>query len=128
MDEKRNTGEFSLDDILKEFGDALPEDDVTVWEGSEDEVLSEQTDVSGDTLRLDEITKAVRQQETVSDDTVRFTPVGEEEELTAAPFVPREEAVEPYSDQWEPEYEQPMGEYVPAPHSMECAAQSARKE
>ena len=112
MDEKRNTGEFSLEDIMKEFGDELPEtpeEDVTVWEGSEPEAAA---DVSGDTVRLEDITKVVREQEVVNGDTVRFTPVGEEEELPPVPPRP-EETVEPYSEQWEPEYEQPISDYIP---------------
>ena len=113
MDEKRNTGEFSLEDILKEFGDdagELPEEDVTIWESdSEPEADAE---VSGDTVRLDVVTKAIRAQSTVSDDTVRFTPVGEEEELPSVLPSP-ETVVEPYSEKWEPEYEQPISDYVP---------------
>ena len=38
MDEKeRNTGEFSLEDILKEFGEGIPldaEEEITIWDGN----------------------------------------------------------------------------------------------
>lgn len=48
-----------------------------------------------------------------SGDTVRFEPLGQPQEETE----PREEALpegaEPFSGGWEPQYEMPMGEYVP---------------
>ena len=58
MDEKRNTGEFSLEDILKEFGDEtqqLPEEDVTIWESDSEPDAA--ADMSGDTVRLDAVAK-----------------------------------------------------------------------
>ena len=47
--------------------------------------------------------------------TVRFEPIGGQQEEAPQAQEPEEEKAEPYSDEWEPEYEQPMGEYVPAP-------------
>ncbi len=122
MDEKeKELEEFSLEDILKEFGDSKEEDpapqleeDVRLWGEEAPETVS-QPPVQ-DTVRLDEITKAVRQmEETVSDETVRFTPVGgddEDEPLPEAIPLP-EDKVEPYSEEWEPEYEQPIVDYIP---------------
>lgn len=136
MDEKeKDLQEFSLEDILKEFSTleesddpAILEEDVRVWDGKPDPDAAKQP--AQDTVRLDEITKAVRQQqetteetirlapvepaaEPVSDDTVRFAPAGEE--TNEEPFIipVPEEQVEPYSKEWEPEYEQPIGEYIP---------------
>ncbi len=120
MDEQKNPSEgFSLEDILREFGiepenPAEPEyeEDVRVWGRDEEPKV---TAPVADTVRLDEITQAVRQaEEPVSDETQKFTPVGGEEEEDVIIFMPpQEEKAEPYSEQWEPEYEQPMGDYVP---------------
>ena len=62
----------------------------------------EQQNVTGDTVVLD--SQAVRSAapEADSDATVRFQPVTE-----------MPEKAEPYSDEWEPEYDSPMGEYIP---------------
>lgn len=141
MDEmERNTGSFSLEDILKEFGDA-PQDvdeneEILIWDGVFPDQSHQDAFSAQDTVRLDEITRAVREQaekqvseevkvfapvgdETVAftpvnDQTMAFTPVGEEEEeeIPVMPQ-PQEPAVEPYSEEWEPEYEQPIGEYIP---------------
>ena len=126
MDEKRNTGEFSIEDILKEFGDAdlQPEEDVLIW-GEEPQQNSQPAAAPQDTVRLDQITKAVRDQsaqmeQTVAftpvgdmEQTVAFTPVGEEEELPPPELMEEEPKAEPYSEEWEPEYEQPISEYIP---------------
>ena len=144
MDEKERNPqeEFSLEDILKEFGSfedknaakpQEPEEDVRVWDGNVPEETVQQQS-AGDTVRLGDITRAVRQHEQENADatirftavdeekpvedidgaTVRFTPVGDEETAEEPVFVPQpEEKVEPYSEEWEPEYEQPIGEYIP---------------
>jgi hypothetical protein len=136
MDEKeKDLQEFSLEDILKEFSTleesddpAILEEDVRVWDGKPDPDAAKQP--AQDTVRLDEITKAVRQQqetteetirlapvepaaEPVSDDTLRFAPAGEETDEEPFIIPVPEEQVEPYSKEWEPEYEQPIGEYIP---------------
>ena len=133
---EKNTGDLNLDDILKEFGSSQPEEDapqtlpvqededVVVWDGKP--VHREKTPpaMPQDTVRLNEVTKEVQKQcattqETVtftpvSGDTMPFTPVKDEKETTEPEFVPPEEQkAEPYSEQWEPEYENPVGEYVP---------------
>ena len=143
MDEKELNPqeEFSLEDILKEFGSfedqnapqQEKEDDVRLWDGNMPEEPVQQQS-AGDTVRLGDITQAVKklEQETVDatirfapveteqcheetvDATVRFTPVGGEDDQEEPVFIPQqEEKVEPYSEQWEPEYEQPIGEYIP---------------
>ena len=112
------TGEFDLDDILKEFSGATGEvedTDVRIWDGTVAEP-EESAEVTGDTVPLGEITRAIRQmqEQEATDDTVRFVPLGEPEEPPPKPMpILHEEKVEPFSEKWEPEYEQPIGEYVP---------------
>lgn len=124
--------EFNLEEILKEFGimdeprnDAEPEENVQIWDGKTPPPQKLETAVPADTIRMDEITGAIRQMETqaVSEQTQRFEPVdGELEESAQMPSeegVPQPEIpehaqkAEPYSENWEPEYEQPIGEYIP---------------
>ena len=64
--------------------------------------------VTGDTIRMEPvITEAAQQSaEGLTDDTVRFEPIAETP-------VDEPKKAEPFSEGWEPEYEQPMGEYVP---------------
>lgn len=121
MDEQEKlfqTGDFSLDDILKEFGDETvpiesePEDDVRLWGEPRPET---ETQELSDTVRLDDITAMVRSVEQSGlDETVRFTAL-EDEDVTVyePPMIHREEQAEPFSEDWEPEYEQPIGEYIP---------------
>ncbi len=151
MDEQNKQQDgLDIEEILKEFavqpGEETPEDDVLIWDG----IFPDEKEVRPwspeDTMRLDDVTKAVRQQEQVQqgdtvaftpvaqdetvtftpvtleqeqnevrqDQTVTFTPVGQEEdEEEYIPVPPQEPGVEPYSEEWEPEYEQPMGEYIP---------------
>ena len=114
----KNNSELELEDILREFGDVEEEpqqeveEDVLVW-GTEPVQRTVQAPTQ-DTVRLDDITRAVRAQTQASDATIRFTPVGgDEEDEQPQIILPPEPTTEPYSDEWEPEYEQPMGEYVP---------------
>ena len=133
---EKNTGDLNLDDILKEFGSSqedldAPEalsqqedEDVLVWDGKPVQREHVPPAMPQDTVRLNDITKQIRKQTAVSEETigfspvsqetVAFTPVGQEEEPEAPVFIPpQEKKTEPYSEQWEPEYEDPMGEYVP---------------
>lgn len=107
-EQENNYPEFELEDILKEFSQS----DEPAHETKENEQAQ---GVSGDTMRLDEISEAVRQELSVTDETVTFTPVGQEEEENEQPqiILPPEPETEPYSDEWEPEYEQPISDYVP---------------
>ena len=144
--------DFSLEDILREFGDTVseePEEDIRIWDGRTPAKSGEDKPVSSDTVRLDEITRTVRRntepvameqtqrfgpvtEEPDLGQTRRFGPVAEEPELgqtrrfalvgqddeEVVPEIPEAEepAVEPYSEAWEPEYEEPMGEYeIPEP-------------
>ncbi len=103
--------------ILREFeriqpmAPPEPEEDVQIWNG---EIPEPQTapQTPADTVRLDEITKAVRELPQ-TDATVKFIPVGAPVEEEALFVPPVEEKAEPYSENWEPEYEQPIGEYIP---------------
>lgn len=110
--EEKDQQEFTLEDILKEFGsdsaqpdpevadEALPAEEIP--EGQEE---TEQPGIVTDaTIRLDRIPDAVG--------TVRNAEhIDDEEE----PIVPptQEEETEPYSEEWEPDYEQPISEYIP---------------
>ena len=108
MDElEKNQDEFDLEDILKEFSDEDPE---TPAAQPLDE--PDAPEVTQDTVRLDAIAGMAKKQET-GDATVRFQPVGEEEEIPQIPEEPVQETVEPFSEDWEPDYDEPMGEYVP---------------
>ena len=124
---KKDTSELDIDDIVKEFSGDMPdeesfeqefgesvEDDVLVWDGKPAHREHIPPAMPQDTVRLNEITKAVKEQTAVPDQTIAFTPVGQAEEPPVPVFVPPEEPkTEPYSQEWEPEYDDPMGEYVP---------------
>ena len=71
---------------------------------------------AGDTMRID--TARIRAQApkgSVSDDTQKFTPVGEGGMDATEPFRvnPIPEGAEPFSAGWEPQFDQPIGEYTP---------------
>ena len=111
------TGDFDLDDILKEFSNAekaKSDEDVRIWDGIVPE-QEESSVVTGDTVPLEEINRAVQQlQQPAAQETIRFAPVGGETAPPPPPVQPvHVEKAEPYSENWEPEYEQPMGNYVP---------------
>ena len=130
---------IDLEDIIKEFGDA----DQAPAEKTADEILQavvqetvqetaveaqqeQQTEtaeeenpqkVSGDTVRFDPV--AEPQPAAVTADTVRLEAIPDAVATVrdAAPITeePEEQKAEPFSEGWEPEYEQPIAEYVPAP-------------
>ncbi len=112
-----NTDDFDLDEILKEFGGSEapqePEEDVRVWGAPE----TPAEPVPGDTVRLDEVAEVLRHnQPDDTGDTVRFTPVaGEEDEEEILVYEPARQTqkAEPFSEKWEPEYEQPINDYIP---------------
>ena len=123
---EQNTDDLNLDDILKEFGSSQPEEDapeafpagededVLVWDGKPVQREHVPPAMPQDTVRLNEVTKEVRKQAAVSEETIKFTPVAQSEEPEQPVYIPPQETkTEPYSEQWEPEYEDPMGEYVP---------------
>ena len=143
--------EFSLEDILREFGGGtdLPEEPAPepiwvsipepepepirvsipepepepIWVSipepepvrvSIPEPEPEPDLLSGDTVRLDKIQQAVMA-ESARDlgDTAEFEPIRvPREEMDEPPMeLPVELPVEPFSDSWEPDYEEPMGDY-----------------
>lgn len=133
---EKNTGDLNLDDILKEFGSSqeetdapealyqLDDEDVLVWDGKPVQRDKIPPAMPQDTVRLNDITRQVRKQTATSEETIAFSPVSQEtiaftpveqaEEPEEPVFIPpQEEKTEPYSEEWEPEYEDPMGEYVP---------------
>lgn len=164
MDDNRNTGEFSIEDILKEFGstDLVQDEDLLNWG---EEPPAEPEEAVHDTVPLAQIAEAVRRQEADLEQTIPFAAVEDEESTIAFDFIEAEEdalafapvedvqstvaftpvadleqtvaftpvtqddededmhiwgmedddirKAEPYSESWEPEYEQPISEYVP---------------
>lgn len=123
MDEReKELGELELEDILKEFSPEeevlLDQEDIQLWDGDTPDQPRYESPVASDTVRLDQITKAVRQQEGLEETTRFVLEEAEEPEEMEEPEDPmiitaEEPEVEPYSEEWEPEYEQPMGDYVP---------------
>ena len=129
MDEQEKLpGEFSLEDILKEFAAdpsssaaATPEEeDVLIWDGVLPKSKSTPVFDPHDTQRLDDLSRILQEHtDDLTQDTIAFRlPDDLEAELAEAlqppaPPEPSAPAVEPYSDHWEPEYETPMGEYIP---------------
>lgn len=116
-EQERKNEDISLEDILKEFGEE-PEQAEAVQPA---EAVSEETADMGDTVRLDRVTQAVQHQEVTEDtvpfhieETLRFTLDSQDDEVYEEYRpLPPQETVEPFSEEWEPEYEQPMGNYVP---------------
>ncbi len=99
LEAKTVTWDQELEDIVKEFSeDALP---LVVQEDAPEEV-------PGDTIRLDKIQAAVA---APAAEDMRYQPVEEDEPFQ--PPVPEKETVEPFSENWEPEYDAPMGDYTP---------------
>ncbi len=71
-------------------------------------------EVTGDTIRLDTVKICEGVAANVTSDTIRLdTAVVAKAEVRNAQRIVDEEE-EAFSDKWEPQYEQPMGEYVPA--------------
>lgn len=101
--EDQESQAFSLEDILKEFG-SQPEEAPEITEPE-----APPSPETGDTIRVPPISQPAA--EVPGGDTIRFSPVSGDPAPPAEPEAP--EAPEPFSSGWEPEYEQPMGEYVP---------------
>lgn len=112
MDEQ----DFNLEDILQEFSER-PE---RYTESKE-----------SDTIRLDQISQVVKATPVDMGDTAPFQPVTAAQPEPAEPEEPviqeSEPAVEPFSETWEPEYEEPMGEY-PIPEPIVFRPKSRLKE
>lgn len=94
--------ELDLESIIQEF--RAPEEKPAHQEQTDTSEPEEPVPLSSDTVPIDlsQLPKSVYH---------GAEPVAEDED---APPIPQpEEKAEPFSDQWEPEYEQPMGEYIP---------------
>lgn len=124
---------LDLEDIIREFSN-VPEDGQPLPADLPEDLSAAQIDE----FSLEDLTslepepvpeellppKAPAQPDPMAGDTVRIDPAqvlkgvysGAQplEEAEADPQA-EEEPAEPFSEQWEPEYEQPMGEYVPQP-------------
>ena len=133
MDEQE-LQEFSLEDIIKEFSE-LPEEETAqpveeaempVMEEPEEEIPQEfeeevPEDVSMEITRVIELPSEVKETEdsqksdTIRMDTVRFGKgeVKDAEPIAEEAYVPVPEENDPFSEGWEPEYEQPIAEYTP---------------
>ena len=105
--------DLDLDAIMKEFSET---EDAPVETDLEDTVRIEltpgekQEEDLGDTIRLDNVVKAVKEQ--LPEEPEEPVTLDQPEEIRVAqPNLPKKE--EPYSENWEPEYEQPIGEYIP---------------
>ena len=88
----------SIDEPVKAYHPAPPDEAETV---------------SGDTIRLDKICKAVAETEDNSlENTAVFAAVEEEDlGVEEEPVgLTEEDPVEPFSEEWEPEYDEPMGD------------------
>ncbi len=122
--DQNETPSFDLEDIMREFGSGEPPKPVPPAPVEEEEV-------TGDTIRLDKIQKAVSGAKKKNhDDTAAYQPIHiEEEEEEEEPLTeyPRQEEVEPFSEEWEPEYEEPMGDY-PIPEPIVFRPKSRLKE
>ena len=112
-----DTQEFSLEDIMKEFGASVPEEPAE--EAPAEEATEEEVPEAAQQLpeELEDTPEEPPQPEPVTGDTVRLD-TGlfrkHSKKVKIAEPIPEEpEPSEPFSEQWEPEYEQPMGEYVP---------------
>ena len=127
--------EFDLEEIMREFGSHQPEekkpDEEAPAEETAEEAAEVQSDFSATTIRMEAVVEETLVEEPQPEEE---TP---EEEPEAAPAEPAEEAPEEeqpqevpeeeppveapaaeeapeaFSGEWEPEFEQPMGEYVP---------------
>jgi len=100
--------EFDLDSIMKEFGgasEAAPEEEKPMQEDQ----LEEEAPAPAQEKQPENPPQA-------TSDTVRLDTLEVEKKAKAVRFaapITEEQDREPFSEQWEPEYEQPMGEYVP---------------
>lgn len=130
--EEETDQEFSLEEIMKEFSggeETAQQKPVTAEESAEpeeeiapealSELEQESSGTSADTVRI-ELPAREQAQVDMSDtirlgDTIRMEGLAEHEEefREEPPRPPQPEKAEPFSEDWEPEYEQPIGEYVP---------------
>lgn len=110
MDHKE---ELDLESIVKEFSDDPTLDDI-LREFASEEPEPPMQPPSGDTVRLDSVQSSVRRRISM-DHTQAFQAPFTAEDSPEEPDIPapKQPAVEPFSADWEPEYEEPMGNYTP---------------
>lgn len=133
MDENQQ-GELNLEEIMKEFSDGeapqTPSEEIPEIAEEVPEIAAEEPEAEPEaslenTVILEPLEKETTEPDaqTATADTIRLDPsqLPEGKINDAQPVdddrdaQPAEEK-EAFTEQWEPEYEQPMGEYVPAPH------------
>ena len=105
--------ELDLEDIVREFSDAPPLDEI-LREFAPEKPKPNPV-ITTDTVRMDPVRTATPTAKT-GEQTRRFAAVSPAEEVQAPEkpkLAPKPPVVEPFSEGWEPEYEQPMGTYVP---------------
>lgn len=105
--------ELDLENILKEFSEDPELEEILREFAPEPKVPS--APPSGDTVRLDGLAGAVSRRPS-ADMTQRFEAVASGEPAEPEPPAPTPApapAIEPFSEEWEPEYEEPMGNYTP---------------
>lgn len=126
--ETPETDALNLEDIIKEFSEA----DEAPAEKTAEEILQavveevaqeaqpqpeETQEQDGATMRFEPV--AEKPAQSANADTIRLEaiPEGAGVVRTAEPIneEPEEEKAEPFSEGWEPEYDQPIAEYVPTP-------------
>lgn len=125
MDEQ----EFSLEDILKEFGEHPDEE--TVEEAPAEEVPAEEP--TAEEAPAEEVSEAAEESSDALEDTVEFAPITDDtirldvplsakgtvrnaqpiEDEEEDPKADMEKTKEIFPEGWEPEYEQPISEFVP---------------
>lgn len=107
---KEFSDEPSLEDILQEFGEE-PAQPADIPADLPEEAPKEP--VSGDTVRLDGVRKELRQHPSL-EHTQRFRLDENDDDVTV--YQPQQAPApkaEPFSENWEPEYDEPMGSYTP---------------
>ena len=130
--------EFDLEEIMREFGSHEPEEEKpeeTPGEEAPAEEGEAQPDLSATTIRMEAVAEETTEEITVEEPSEEAPEAEAPEEVTEeVPPVEEPEAEEPpaeeeapaeeppaeapagaeaFTDKWEPEFEQPMGEYVP---------------
>ena len=103
---EEDTQEFDLDEIMKEFA-SKPKKKKSALAAAQKIEEEEATPAPEETEEQADVTTS---------DTIRLDTVAIEKaakKVRGAVRIEEDENKEPFSEQWEPEYEQPMGEYVP---------------
>jgi len=108
------TDTVRLDGIPTEEKKDLTGDTIRMDAVSADTIRMEP--VSGDTIRMEPVSADTIRMEPVTGDTIRMDAIGTEEEPVdgeEAVEIPAPKEEKAFTEGWEPEYEQPIGEYVP---------------